>query len=166
MLERWNHQGKFAEDYVRALASAAGLLVYKDDVDHDGVDLGFRYPGKTVYVSSPAIEVQVKSWSAPRYDGGDLCYRGLNEVQYNKLVDGPFLVPRYLFLVVVPLKSDEYAQVATDGTMLGRLCYFRGFDGEAAIDRPSVTRHPVVRVSLGNVLTVQSLLDLVGTPAA
>jgi hypothetical protein len=165
LLERWNHQGKFAEDYVRALASAAGLLVYKDDVDHDGVDLGFRYPGKAAHVSSPAIEVQVKSWSSPVYDGSDLCFRGLNEVQYNKLVDGPFLVPRYLFVVVVPPESERYARVETEGTTLSRLCYFRGFEGEQAIDPPSVKRRPAVRVPLGNILTVRSLLDLVGAPA-
>ncbi|MEV4889667.1 hypothetical protein AB0K48_09795 [Nonomuraea sp. NPDC055795] len=88
MLERRNHQGKFAEDYVRALASAAGLLVYKDDLDHDGIDLGFRYPGRTGYIASPAIEVQVKSWSASVCKGPDLHFRGLNEVQYNKLAAG------------------------------------------------------------------------------
>ncbi|MGA4991376.1 hypothetical protein ACWCOT_35780 [Nonomuraea bangladeshensis] len=36
MLDQRNHQGKFAEDYVRVLASAAGLLVYQDDLDLAG----------------------------------------------------------------------------------------------------------------------------------
>ncbi|GAA0961170.1 DUF4365 domain-containing protein [Actinocorallia libanotica] len=164
MLDRLNHQGKFAEDYVRALGSAAGLLVYKNDLDQDGVDLGFRYPGRGGYVSSPAIEVQVKSWSAPVSKGAELHFRGLNEVQYNKLVEGPFLVPRYLFVVVVPTDSDQYARVETDGLILSRLCYYRGFEGERPIPSPDKSRYPAVPVPLGNVLTVRALRELVGAP--
>ncbi len=164
MLDPWNHQGKFAEDYVRALASAAGLLIYKDDLDYDGIDLGFRYPGRAGLVSSPAIEVQIKSWSNPRISGGELLYDGLNEVQYNKLVDGPFTVPRYLIIVVVPTDRDSYARFETDGMVLRQLGYFRAFDGEQAISRPDRGRHRRVRVPLGNVLTVRTLLGLVHGP--
>ncbi|GAB3277783.1 hypothetical protein GCM10027589_03690 [Actinocorallia lasiicapitis] len=166
MLEKRNHQGKFAEDYVRALASAAGLLVFKDDLDHDGVDLGFKYPGRSGLIASPAIEVQVKSWSTPVIKGSELVYRGLNELQYNKLVHGPFLVPRYLFVVVVPPDAERYVRVETDGLVLSRLCYYRGFDGEAPILEPDAGRHPPLRLSLGDVLTVKALRELVGAPEA
>jgi hypothetical protein len=164
VLDRQNHQGKFAEDYVRVLASAAGLLVYKDDLDYDGIDLGFRYPGRGGYIASPAIEVQVKSWSAPLSRGSDLHYRGLTEVQYNKLAAGPFLVPRYLFLVVVPLESERYARVETEGLTLSRLCYYYGFEGEQPIASPDSKRRRPVQVPLGNVLTVRALRELVGAP--
>ncbi|MDF5753101.1 DUF4365 domain-containing protein [Spongiactinospora sp. TRM90649] len=164
MLDPRNHQGKFAEDYVRALASAAGLLVYQDDLDHDGIDLGFRYPGRTGYISSPAIEVQVKSWSAPICKGPELVFPRLTETQYNKLAAGPFLVPRYLFVVVVPPEIDRYARVETDGLILSRLCYYRGFDGEPPIPAPSKTRTRPVQLPLGNVLTVRALRELVGAP--
>ncbi|RBQ17114.1 DUF4365 domain-containing protein [Spongiactinospora rosea] len=165
MLDQRNHQGKFAEDYVRALASAAGLIVYKDDIDHDGIDFGFRYPGRAGHIASPAIEVQVKSWSVPSGKGPDLHYDGLNELQYNKLVAGPFLVPRYLFVVVVPADRERYARVETEGLTLSRLCYYRGFEGERPIDEPSGKRRRAVRLSLGNVLTVRALRELVGAPA-
>ncbi|PZG05288.1 DUF4365 domain-containing protein [Nonomuraea aridisoli] len=164
MLDQRNHQGKFAEDYVRALASAAGLLVYKDDLDHDGIDLGFRHPGRSGYIASPAIEAQIKSWSAPAVQGPDLIFRGLNEVQYNKLAAGPFLVPRYLFLVVVPAESEHYARVETDGLTLSRLCYYRGFEDDEPIPDPSPKRYATVRVPLGHVLTVRALRELVGAP--
>lgn len=164
MLDRNNHQGKFAEDYVRALASAAGLLVFKDDADHDGVDLGFKYPGRTGLIASPAIEVQVKSWSRPRVSGTDYVYPELNEVQYNKLVHGPFLVPRYLFLVIVPPDQDRYVRVETDGLMLSRLCFYRGFEGADHVAEPSTKRRTSVRVPMGNVLTVRALRELVGAP--
>ena len=165
MLDQRNHQGKFAEDYVRVMASAAGLLVYQHDLDYDGIDLGFRFPGRGGRVASPAIEVQVKSWSVPVEKGPDLEFRGLNEFQYNKLVAGPFLVPRFLFVVVVPQDADRYARAETDGLTLSRLCYYRGFDGEEPIAEPDRKRHPMVRVPLGNVLTVRALRELVGAPA-
>ncbi|MEO5875995.1 MAG: DUF4365 domain-containing protein [Streptosporangiaceae bacterium] len=164
MLDRWNHQGKFAEDYVRVLASAAGLLVYKDDLDYDGIDLGFRYPGRSGLMSSPAIEVQIKSWSSPRFGAGELLYDGLSEQQYNKLVDGPFTVPRYLFIIVVPKDSDSYAGFETEGMVLRQLGYFHGFEGEKAISQPDKRRRRRVRVPSGNVLTMRSLLALVQAP--
>jgi hypothetical protein len=46
MLDARNHQGKFGEDYIRVLASAAGLLVYTPDLDYDGIDPGLRWPGR------------------------------------------------------------------------------------------------------------------------
>ena len=42
MLDARQHQGKFGEDYVRVLASAAGLLVLKDDLDVDGIGDTFK----------------------------------------------------------------------------------------------------------------------------
>ncbi|MBW8484056.1 DUF4365 domain-containing protein [Actinomadura parmotrematis] len=169
MLEHRNHQGKFAEDYVRVLASAAGLVVQKEDIDVDGIDLGLRYPGRVGGLSFPAIEVQVKSWSAPRVVDGELRYGGLNEVQYNHLAAGPFTVPRFLFLVLVPRERDAYARFETDGMMLRQLGYYRGFEGEQGIGDPSNRRRRAVRVPLGNVLTARTLLSLVraatGAPA-
>jgi Domain of unknown function (DUF4365) len=161
MLDPHNHQGKFAEDYVRVLASAAGLVVHQEDLDQDGIDLGFRLPGKPRNVSSPMIEVQIKSVSNPRCSGGDLLYDGLDQVQYNQLADGPFMVPRYLVVVVVPPVAEQYARFETDGVLLRQLGFFRGFDGEPAIAAPDRRRHHRVRVPLANVLTVRALKDLV-----
>ncbi|WP_308104649.1 DUF4365 domain-containing protein [Actinocorallia sp. API 0066] len=155
-------QGKFAEDYVRVVASAAGLLVYKYDLDVDGIDLGFRYSGRVGMVASPAIEVQVKSWSRPRVEGGAFVYDGLDEVQYNKLVDGPFSVPRYLFLVVVPSEREEYTRFETDGMKLRQLAYFTDLRGERAVARPDRRRQRRVRIPVGNLLTPRTLLGLVG----
>nr|WP_281280972.1 DUF4365 domain-containing protein [Actinocorallia herbida] len=159
-----NRQGKFAEDYVRVLASAAGLLVYTYDLDLDGIDLGLRYPGRAGRVASPAIEVQVKSWSRPRVGEGRLVYDGLDEVQFNKLVDGPFSVPRFLFLVVMPRADGAYTRVETDGLMLRQLAYFHDLSGERAVARPDKGKQRRVRVPLGNVLTERSLRALVGAP--
>src|SRR4051794_11999548 len=118
VLDANNHQGKFRQDYIRALASAAGLLVYTPDLDHDGVDLLIRWPGRAGAAASPAIDAQVKSWSNPRKSGGTWRFGGLDEVQFNQLAGRAFTVPRYLFLVIVPPDARTYSEILTDGMLL------------------------------------------------
>jgi hypothetical protein len=60
VLDQNNHQGKFGADYVRVLASAAGLIWSQDDVDLDAVDLCLKLPGRTPRGFSPRIDAQVK----------------------------------------------------------------------------------------------------------
>lgn len=63
MLDPHHHQGKFGHDYIRVLASAAGLIWSTDDLDVDGVDLTIKQPGRTRFGFSPQIEVQIKTVS-------------------------------------------------------------------------------------------------------
>lgn len=161
MLDARNHQGKFGEDYVRALASAAGLIVYKYDLDIDGIDLGLRLPGRVGRVLSPAIEVQVKSWSKSHHSAGEWYFDGLTETQFNKLAGADFTVPRFLFLVCVPKDPSQYATLQTDGMLLRQLGYFQSLENQARIAEPSRTRRRPVRVPLSNVLTIRSLVGLV-----
>lgn len=161
MLDTRNHQGKFGADYVRALASAAGLLVFGYDLDVDGVDLGFRLPGPVGGAVSPAIEVQVRSTSAARLAHGEWYFDGLNEVQFNKLAGTDFTIPRFLVLVCVPPRPGEYADFRTDGMLLRRLGYFVSLENEPRIPEPDRHRRRPVRVPVGNVLTVRSLRGLI-----
>jgi hypothetical protein len=161
VLHTRDHQGKFAEDYVRVIASAAGLLIYSDDLDRDGIDLGFRYPDRVGMISSPAVEVQVKSWSQPRSVGGNWVFDGLNERQFNKLAGHEFLVPRYLVLVVVPPDMADYTAFETDGIWLRQLAFWRSLANEAPIKEPDRSRRRKVTVPISNVLTVRTLLTLI-----
>lgn len=160
VLDANNHQGKFGQDYIRVLASAAGLLVYTPDLDYDGIDLGIRWPGRTGTAASPAIDAQVKSWSSPRKSGGTWRFDGLNETQFNKLAGHDYTVPRYLFLVVVPQDAGAYSEVLTDGMLLRHQGYFLSLRKEALIATPSTKRHRTVHVPIGNILTVRSLRTL------
>ena len=166
MLDGPNHQGKFGEDYVRVLASAAGLLVSKYDLDRDGVDLGFRYPGRGPTGASPTIEAQIKSWSRPRAVDGHLTYRELTEPQFNKLAGDDYTVPRFLFIVHVPDDPAAYADFLPDGVLLRHLGYFRSLHTETRVDRPDRQRRRSVTVPTSNVLTVETLRELVLTEGA
>jgi Domain of unknown function (DUF4365) len=163
MLDAKQHQGKFGEDYVRVLASAAGLIVLEDDLDTDGIDLGFRATGRYGRVYSPTIEAQIKTWSAPSGSSGHLTYRGLNEWQFNKLAGPDFSVPRFLFVICVPADSQRYAACMTDGVMLRHLGYFVSLRSEEPITDPDRHRKRPVKVPLANVLTAAALRRLTET---
>ncbi|MDQ1644962.1 MAG: hypothetical protein QOJ50_1146 [Cryptosporangiaceae bacterium] len=160
MLNRWQHQGKFGEDYVRVLGSAAGLVIIKEDHDADGVDIGFRLVGYAANVWFPMIEAQVKTWITPRGSERDWHYDGLNEVQFNKLAGHGFTVPRYLFLVQVPADAAEYASLGTTGLLLRHLGYYVSLREEPRIEGALTSRNKAVRVPKSNVLTVDTLRKL------
>jgi hypothetical protein len=163
MLDARQHQGKFGEDYVRVLASAAGLLVLKDDLDVDGIDLGFRATGRYGRVYSPTIEAQIKTWSKPSRSFGHLDYRGLDEWQFNKLAGPDFTVPRFLFVICVPMDNQAYAASMTDGVLLRHLGYFVSLSSETPIPKPDRNRKRLVRVPTANVLTATALRRLTET---
>jgi hypothetical protein len=160
MLEANNHQGKFGEDYIRVLASAAGLIVSTPDLDHDGIDLGIRWPGRVGMAASPAIDVQVKSWSSARVPGGSYRFGGLNEVQFNQLAGRDYTVPRYLFLVIVPRDASTYSELFSEGMLLRHQAFYASLREEPLVEAPSSRRHRAVSVPVGNVLTVPSLRRL------
>jgi Domain of unknown function (DUF4365) len=160
VLDARQHQGKFGEDYVRVLASAAGLVVQNDDIDVDGVDLGLKFPGRVGPRSSPAIEVQVKTWSAPRVVDGRYAYPGLTERGFNRLAGDDYTVPRFLFVVMVPDSAEQYADFWTEGVLLRHLCYFHSLRDQPRLPRPRRDRHRTVHIPTANVLTLRTLRTL------
>lgn len=160
MIDPNNHQGKFGADYIRLLASAAGLAVWTPDVDLDGIDLGIRWVGRDGQPAAPGIDVQVKSWSSPRKTGSNWHFNRLNEPQFNKLAGNDYTTPRYLFLVVVPKRKDLYTEMLTDGMLLRYQSYYVSLRDAPLIEHPSKDRHPIVPVPIGNVLTAKTLRTL------
>lgn len=153
------HQGQFGEDYVRVLASAAGLTVSKCDLDVDGIDLQITLPHDAGSVRSPRIEVQVKTTSRLRPVDGVFRYDGLNGRQFNKLAGPGFMVPRYLFLVTVPPDTSRYADLNHNGLLLRHIGYWTSL---SSCDVVSEARSSVrVRVPTANVLTARRLRELV-----
>ncbi|MEV0682947.1 DUF4365 domain-containing protein [Nocardia sp. NPDC050378] len=165
MLDPNNHQGAFGEDYVRVLASAAGLVWSTDSVDVDGVDLTIKKPGKTPYGFSPQISVQVKTVSRPRFQRGHLVFPGLTHKQFNQLAGPHFATPRYLFAIHVPRTADHFADAVTGAMTLRHCGYFLSLRDRTrfAVDD---TKHTVaVHIPLGNILDAEALHALVaGTP--
>lgn len=165
MLDARNHQGKFGADYIRVLASAAGLVWAEDDVDLDGVDLCIKLPGRTPRGFSPRIDTQVKTISTLKVHKGLLDFDGLDHVQFNKLAGTDFTVPRYLFIVHVPRAADHYADLSTSGLLLRHIGYYLSLSDRDRLPSPDRSRHIRVKIPVSNVLTVASLRALVtGSP--
>ncbi len=89
-------------------------------------------------------------------------YDRLTEAQFNKLAGDDYLVPRFLFVVLVPQHADDYIDFWTDGVLLRHLCYYRSLRDEPRIARPRADRHRLVRIPTANVLTVRALRGLIG----
>ena len=156
-------QGQFGEDYVRVLASAAGLTVFGYNLDIHGIDLGICRDAEGRYWRSPKIEVQVKTVSKPQHDGGTLVFHGLTAAQYRKLAGGKFQLPRYLFVVVVPDRADRYAALGPQGLLLRHLGYYVSLRDHPPLPAGQATTS--VKVPMANVLTVARLQALVESAA-
>lgn len=161
MLDARNHQGKFGADYVRVLASAAGLLWAADDIDMDGVDLCVKLPGRTPSGFSPRIDVQVKTVSSLDSGGGLVNFDGLDHRQFNRLAGTDFLVPRYLFVVHVPRTANRYVDLRTSGLLLRHIGYYLSLRDREPLPSDDRGRHVRVKIPLSNVLTAASLRALV-----
>lgn len=161
MLDQNNHQGKFGADYVRVLASAAGLIWSQDDVDLDSVDLCLKLPGRTQRGFSPRIDVQVKTVRKLDVSNGLIKYGRLNYAQFNMLAGTDFTVPRYLFVVHVPPSTARYADLSTYGLLLRHIGYYISLSDESPLPVSDPNRHIRVKIPLSNVLTAESLRDLV-----
>ncbi len=153
------HQGQFGEDYVRVLATAAGLTVAKCDLDVDGIDLQLTLPDDVGSVRSPRIEVQVKTISRLRPVDGVFRFDGLNGRQFNKLAGPRFMVPRYLFLVTVPPEASRYTDLNHHGLLLRHIGYWASLHSHETV--PEGRARVRVKVPTANVLTVPRLRDLV-----
>lgn len=166
MLDTRNHQGKFGADYIRVLASAAGLIWSQDDVDLDGVDLCLKLPGRTPRGFSPRIEVQVKTIAKLQGRRGLIDFDNLDQLQYNRLAGPDFTVPRYLFLVHVPASATHYADLRTAGLLLRHIGYFVSLADRTPVPVPDRKRHVRVKIPMSNILTAASLRALVTESAA
>jgi hypothetical protein len=161
---RANQQGYFGESFVRVLASAAGLIASRPELDMMGVDLTLCYPGSRGTTRFPMIDVQVKSWS--RAAGSADAWRyPMKVAHYNNLAGDAYSVPRYLFLVVVPEESEQYAHADGDALQLRHCGYWLSLAGQPPIDvdeQKTIT----VRVPKRNMLTVPALRGLLTTVPA
>ncbi|MGP3920440.1 DUF4365 domain-containing protein [Nonomuraea sp. 10N515B] len=157
-LDRYNHQGWYGECFIQVLASAAGLQAYKPVPDCTGVDLQIGLPSE-IEDDFPRMEVQVKTWSTPKESGNSWRYGRLDEKRFNLLV-GKRIIPRFLFLVIVPPEGDRYAMADPAALTLSHAAYWVSLAGQPKIPNPSSAKHVQVAVPKSNLLSVDSLVKL------
>lgn len=155
---RYNHQGYFGECFVRVLASAAGLVAGKLDVDVTGVDFSIDFPGSRGTTRYPKIEAQVKSWSSPT-GSPDMWHYEMTVDHFNDLAGPGYHVPRYLFLIVVPSDRALYAEADVEILRLRHSGYWVSLADRDQIN-PAVQKSVTVYVPRRNLLTVAAMRAL------
>lgn len=151
---------RFAEDYVRVIASAAGLRTYVEDIDDDGIDLGFSLPA----ASHPALEVRVEAWPEPVRVDGHWAYDRLSETHFNLLAGREFTVPCYLVIVNLHASAAADHEYHTEGVLLRQLAFYRSLADQAPIKDPDPGRTRPVAVPVANLLTARTLHTLCAAP--
>lgn len=149
------HQGVFGESFVRVLASAAGLIVARAELDVTGEDLTISHKGVIGHTRHPKIEVQVKSWSRPVCRAEHWQYQ-LRARHFNELAGTDFALPRFLVLVIVPDHWTGYASVSHDSVQLCHAAYWQSLRDHDRVDLAPDTKIPVP-VPRANLLTVDAL---------
>ena len=159
-LDRNQHQGLFGESFVRVLASAAGLIVSRAELDVAGEDFTISHKGVLGATRHPKIDVQVKSWShqcAVRRDG-HWKYR-MRARHFNELAGTDFALPRFLVLVIVPADCADYATTRHDVVELKHAAYWLSLQDRQPVNGAPDATVPV-DVPEANLLTVEALRAL------
>lgn len=161
------HQGLFGESFVRVLASAAGLIVARAELDVTGDDFTISHKGMLGSTRHPKVDVQVKSWSRRRavWEGGHWKYQ-MRARHFNELAGRNFALPRFLVLVIVPDDSADYAITRADTVELKHAAYWLSLQDHQQVHTAPDTK-VAVDVPGTNLLTVDSLRALLapGAPA-
>jgi hypothetical protein len=130
-------QGHFAEQYVRALASAAGFGVGKRDPEPVGIDLTINYTRRhDLSWPTATMEVSVKSTKNPIYSS-DGTFQYDIKAEAHDVLCGTYLedfdIRRYLVVVVVPPLKRDFAFMRDDGLRLSKEAYILDLMGCAPI---------------------------------
>jgi hypothetical protein len=161
-LNHRQHQGLFGEAFVRVLASAAGLVVARADLDVTGEDFTISYKGTRGDKRHPKIDVQVKSWIKSNADAswrnGSWLYR-MRAANFNEIAGDDFSLPRFLFVVIVPDDTLDYARCEAGQMALSHSAYWASLADHALVD-PAVQATVAVKIPQENLLTVDSIRRL------
>ncbi|MGH3853195.1 MAG: DUF4365 domain-containing protein [Pseudonocardiaceae bacterium] len=154
------HQGLFGESFVRVLASAAGLIVAKAELDVTGDDFTIAHKGMLGSTRHPKIDVQVKSWARRRATRNDGYWKyRMQAKHFNELAGPDFALPRFLVLVIVPDDSADYATTRQDVVELKHAAYWLSLRDRQPVEMAADLKVPV-DVPDSNLLTVDALRAL------
>jgi len=113
---------QFSIGYVRAVAAAARVNIYRLEVDADSIDIGFAVKSVAGSPVSPKLDAQLKC--VTELAGTDSEWRyPLKIKNYNELV-GEHYVPRILVVVLIPPDVTHWIRQSTDSLVLCRCGYW------------------------------------------
>ncbi len=148
---------QFSIAYVQAIAAQLGLKSSFEVVDDDSVDISFKGTGfKGGKSRNPMIEVQMKCTSQDVVKGDVIKY-ALKIKNYNDLRGEDVTVPRYLMLLIVPDKPEDWSKFCEKGITLYNHCYWASLRYMPATKN---TTSVSVELSIEHKVTDESLMRL------
>lgn len=152
----------FSKAFVKALAAQSGLRSAEPDVDDDSIDVIIRGRGYRTGIRNPQIDVQLKC-TANDEGGEDFLKFSLSLKNYNDLRGEDVLCPRYLFVLVVPQKCEDWLVHQSSFSIIKHCCYWLSLRSMPAVkNNTSVT----LSIPRSQRLTSQSmgyLMDIANT---
>jgi Domain of unknown function (DUF4365) len=106
---------------------------------------------------SPKLEIQVKSSSSPLIKNDEI-HHSISVGHFNHLAGSGFQIPRFLAVVVVPRRPEQYAVCSAQHMRLSTAAYWLSLAHREVLrpETESSTR-VTVKVPLRNLLTVDTL---------
>jgi hypothetical protein len=132
---------QFSIAYVRAIAAAARVNIYRVEVDEDSIDIGFSVKSVAGRPQSPKLDAQLKCVTNLA-KGGDHFRYSLKIKNYNELV-GAHYVPKVLIVVLVPLSPKSWIEQTPERLSLLRCGYWVSLQ-----DRPESTNKAGVTIEI------------------
>lgn len=126
---------QFSIAYVRAVAAAAGFKIYRENVDDDGIDIGFSQSGAQESTRSPRCEAQIKCTELDVLREETLNY-ALEVKNYEKL-RGNTMVPRILVVLKVPENISDWIQLTEDELAMRNCAYWISLKGRPETNHTS-----------------------------
>lgn len=141
--------------YVGTLAAQAGANSSRYSVDNDSVDITFSGTGYSGLLYNPHIDFQLKCTHVPRIISGAIKY-SLKRKNYDDLRAVNVIHPKYLAILVVPEKCDDWTEHLETGLLLKGQCYWASIKSAPQKNAEHVT----VDVPLSQSLTSKTVADL------
>jgi hypothetical protein len=113
---------QFSIAYVRAVAAAARVNIYRVEVDEDSIDIGFSVKSVAGRPQSPKLDAQLKCVTKLTSSGDSFRY-ALKIKNYNELV-GAHYVPKILIAVLVPTSPKDWIDQTAERLSLLRCGYW------------------------------------------
>jgi hypothetical protein len=153
---------QFSIAYVRAVAAASAVNVYRPEVDDDSVDIGFCARLIHDRAQRPRLEAQLKCTAAVE-EAGDVYRFPLKVKNYNDL-RGDDVVPRVLILVTVPADVTAWLTLTAEQMVLRRSAFWVSLAGFPETANVATVTVSVPRKQLFDVASLRELLRLGVSP--
>lgn len=153
---------QFSIAYVRAVAAAARINIYRLEVDEDSIDIGFSVKSIAGQAQSPKLDAQLKCVTELAGDAGVFRYP-LKIKNYNELV-GTHYVPIVLIVVLVPPNVQDWL-IQDEQTLIMRRCgYWVSLQNLPESANTSAVTVSLPRVQVFSVAAMRQLLPSGGAP--